>query len=236
MWTNLEFKMWIRDINASALSQDQLKEEAKKFSPIFENVNKKTIQRKVEDFIKIDKKELSEVSMILFKEKGGKEGKKKGRNDIPPETYCPRDFKDFKMRQVDPRNKSKMKCEMCDFNLENEEEVTTHIQTNHKETLKRVFSKEVSSLAFDHKQYRDWLAQDHCVDIGDITNAKENHVCKDVKENNSENMITLTRELPSGPNIFETQTTKLKVQKDGKIKKTVIIGQVANITTRKKRF
>ena len=89
--------MWIKDINASALSQDQLKEEAKKFSPVFENVNKKTIQRKVEDFIKIDKKELSEVSIIIFKEKGGKEGKKKGRNDIPPETYCPRDFKDFKM-------------------------------------------------------------------------------------------------------------------------------------------
>ena len=78
------------------------------------------------------------------------------------------------------------------------------------------------------------MAQDHCVDIGDVTNAKENHVCKDVKEDNSENMITLTRELPSGPNIFETQTTKVKVQKNGKIKKTVIIGQVANITTRKR--
>ena len=74
--------MWIKDINASALSQDQLKEEAKKFSPVFENVKKKTIQRKVEDLIKIDKKELSEVSIIIFKEKGGKEGKKKGRNGV----------------------------------------------------------------------------------------------------------------------------------------------------------
>ena len=53
--------MWKNDINASTLSQDQLKEEAKQFSPVFENVNKKTIQRKVEDFIKIDKKELSEA-------------------------------------------------------------------------------------------------------------------------------------------------------------------------------
>jgi len=28
MWSNMEFKRWITDINASTMSQDQLKEEA----------------------------------------------------------------------------------------------------------------------------------------------------------------------------------------------------------------
>ena len=59
MWSNLEFKRWITDINASTMSQDQLKEEAWKFSPILGNLNKKTIMKRVEDFVKAEKKELS---------------------------------------------------------------------------------------------------------------------------------------------------------------------------------
>ena len=41
------------------MSQDQLKEEAWKFSPILGNLNKKTIMKRVEDFVKAEKKELS---------------------------------------------------------------------------------------------------------------------------------------------------------------------------------
>ena len=71
MWSNLEFKKWIADINASTMSQDQLKEEAFKISPTFANFNKKTIMKRVEDFVKTDRKELSKVSMMIFKEMGG---------------------------------------------------------------------------------------------------------------------------------------------------------------------
>ena len=232
MWSNLEFKKWIADINASTISQDQLKEEAFKISPTFASFNKKTIMKRVEDFVKTDRKELSKVSMMIFKEMGGTEGKMRGRCDIPPRTYCPRNFTDFKMIKLDPRNESQMKCEMCDFNMSNKEETTAHIQTNHRDILKTVFSKEVLSLSLDHKQYCEWLSQDLCVDIGD----SNNYIAKDAKDAKEadQNVVTLTRKLPSGPNIFETQTTKLKVQKDGTIKKTVITGQVAYITTRKR--
>ena len=231
IWSNLEFKRWITDINASTMSQDQLKEEAWKFSPILGNLNKKTIMKRVEDFVKAEKKELSEVSMMIFKEMGGTEGKKRGRFDIPPRTYCPKNFKDFKMTKLDPQNESKMKCEMCDINMSKKEEIMTHIQTNHEDILKRVFTKEVMSLTLNHKEYCEWLSQDLCVEIGD----SNDYIAKDAKDVKADqNVVTLTRNLPSGPNIFETQTTKLKVQKDGTTKKTVITGQVANITTRKR--
>ena len=172
MWTNLTFKTWLTDINASSMSQDQLKKEANKFDPIFENLNKKTILKRVEEFLKREKKELSEVSRKIFKEKGGSEGKMRGRNDIPPRTYCPRDFRYFKMTKLDPGNESRMLCETCNFNMSNEEEVTTHIQSNHKDILKRAFAKEVLSLALDHQQYHEWLSQDHCVERKKIMPAK----------------------------------------------------------------
>ena len=104
MRSNLEFKTWITDINASTMSQDQLKDEAVKFSPILANLNKKTIMKHGEDFVKAEKKELSEVSMMIFKEMGGTEGKKRGRFDIPPRTYSPKNFKDFKMTKLDHQN------------------------------------------------------------------------------------------------------------------------------------
>ena len=55
MWTNYDFKTWINNIDALKLSQERLKEEAAKFSPVFEDLNKKTVLKRVEDFLKIEK-------------------------------------------------------------------------------------------------------------------------------------------------------------------------------------
>ena len=41
-WKNFEFKMWLKEINASCLSQEKLKLEAMKFSEKFDNVDKKS--------------------------------------------------------------------------------------------------------------------------------------------------------------------------------------------------
>ena len=41
-WRNQDFKKWMKETNASGLSQEQLKIEAMKFSEIFSNVDKKT--------------------------------------------------------------------------------------------------------------------------------------------------------------------------------------------------
>ena len=82
-----------------SLSQDVLKEEAVKFSPVFAGLDKKTVLKRVEDFLKIEKKVLTETSMLIFKEKGGSEGKRRGRNDVPPKTFFPAAF-NFKMSQL----------------------------------------------------------------------------------------------------------------------------------------
>ena len=44
-WRNQDFKKWMKETNASGLSQEQLKIEAMKFSEIFSNVDKKTISK-----------------------------------------------------------------------------------------------------------------------------------------------------------------------------------------------
>ena len=89
MWSNLDFKTWIGDVNALSLSQDMLKEEAVQFSPVFAGLDKKTVLKRVEDFLKIEKKMLTQTSMLIFKEKGGSEGKMRGRNDVPPKNLFP---------------------------------------------------------------------------------------------------------------------------------------------------
>ena len=238
MWTNLKFKAWLEEINISSLSQEQLKQEASKFSYKFGNVNKKTVLRSVEDFLKSEKKELTKASLIIFKEKGGTEGKMKGRFDVPPQNYCPRDFKAFKMTSLDPSVDGLMRCDDCDFQMSGRGEITEHIQSTHKEILKRVFAKEVLRLASDHQQYLEWLNKIHHVDFGDSdkANPEESHVCKNSIEDESEIKTTITRNSPSGPNIFETQTTKIKVNKDGTTKRIVVTGQMANITTRKREY
>ena len=71
---------------------------------------------------------------------------------------------------------------------------------------------------------------------GGSVSTKEIHIFKDSTEDESENKTTITRNLPSGSNIYETLTTRIKVNKDGTTKKTVITGQMANITTRKREY
>ena len=93
-----------------------------------------------------------------------------------------------------------------------------------KMSLKKEFAKEVLALAPWHKQYCEWSSQ-----VNDL--AKETHECPKVC---TEAHLTVTRNLPSGQNIFETTTTKYALQKDGTKKKIVVKGQVANITTRKR--
>ena len=49
MWNNFEFKMWLKDIDVSGISQEKLKLEAMKFSEKFDNVDKKTISKICDD-------------------------------------------------------------------------------------------------------------------------------------------------------------------------------------------
>ena len=48
-WKNFEFKMWLKEVNASCLSQEKLKLEAMKIYEKFDNVDKKTILKICDD-------------------------------------------------------------------------------------------------------------------------------------------------------------------------------------------
>ena len=64
MWTNSDFKVWLEEINYSSLSQEALKQVASKFYYKFGDLNKKTVLRCVEDFVKTDKNELTRPSAL----------------------------------------------------------------------------------------------------------------------------------------------------------------------------
>ena len=151
MWTNSDFKVWLEEINYSSLSQEALKQAASKFYYKFGDLNKKTVLRCVEDFVKTDKNELTKVSHILFKEQGGTEGKMKGRFDIPPQNYCPKDFKAFEMRPW--CQGAMMRCDSCDSEMSSTEEISEHIHSAHKETLKE----------FLPMRYYGWLQIINCI-------------------------------------------------------------------------
>ena len=91
IWRNLDFKVWMKETNASGLSQELLKLEATKFSKMFSNIDKKTISKVCNIFEKEEKLVLKAALHAIFKEMGGHEGKMKGRKDIPPTDYFPQD-------------------------------------------------------------------------------------------------------------------------------------------------
>ena len=65
-WRNLDFNMWMKETNASGLSQEQLKLEATKFSKMFSNIDKKTISKVCDIFEKEDKLVLKAASHAIF--------------------------------------------------------------------------------------------------------------------------------------------------------------------------
>ena len=77
-WTNAHFVKWLTEARVSSLSQEHLKIEAEKFSGKFEDLDKKTIAKVVENFEKEHKKV---HQMSIFEELGGLEGKMRGRKD-----------------------------------------------------------------------------------------------------------------------------------------------------------
>ena len=70
-WANDKFKTWLKEIDAPSLSQEQLKKEAIVFSEYFAEVDKKTIAKVVDDFEKVHKQVLADVSHSIFEEMGG---------------------------------------------------------------------------------------------------------------------------------------------------------------------
>ena len=129
-WTNLKFKTWMNEIEPASLSQEKFKNEAIKFSKDFDEVDKKTIAKVVDDFEKEHKKVVADVSHSVFEEMGGQEGKRRGRRDVPPKNYFPQDENMLKIIQNETNLEKK--CVKCNILLSSRIEVKNHIQMNTK--------------------------------------------------------------------------------------------------------
>ena len=149
----------------------EVENEAVKFSKEFVEVDKKTIAKVVDDFEKEHKKVVADVSHSVFEEMGGQDGKTRGRRDVPPKNYFPRDENLLKIFQNETNLQKK--CIKCNTLLSSRVEVKNHIQMNHEEELKKAFSKEAMSLVPFHSSYLSWLQKDH------IVNALSSRCCKD---------------------------------------------------------
>ena len=230
-WSNLDFKMWLTKINASGLTQEQLKLEAMKYSETFNNVDKKTISKMCDNFEKEHKKVVMDASHMIFEEMGGQEGKMRGRKDIPPKNYFPKDQSQLKMIKV--KGNMQTKCEMCDILLTTNTEMMTHVKNKHEDALKKAFSKEVMSRVESHIKYLDWLKKDHIVKIMTSNHKDMNkEELKEKTKNHDDHCFQVTKDRTSGCDIIETKRTIIVPQRNGTEKKTVVKYQLANITTR----
>ena len=231
-WSNFECQKWMKGSNASCLCQEQLKMEAMLFSDIFDNVGKKTISKIVEDFEKERKQVLTDASHLIFEEMGGQEGKRRGRKDIPPKDYFPKDQTELKMIKV--KENMQTECEMCDILLSTNMAVMNHMQNKHADALKKAFSKEVLRRVESHRKYLDWLKKDHIIVNIMTSNHKDmnKEQVKEVAENHDESCFKITKDRTSGSDIIETKRTIIVPQRNGTERKTVVKYQLANITTR----
>ena len=182
--------MWLREARVSSLSQEQLKIEAEKFSRKFEDLDKKTIAKVVENIEKDHKKVHADVSHSIFEELGGLEGKMRGRKDMPPKDYFPQDQTQLKMIKCE---NSQTKCEICDVFMSSMVEVTSHIQMKHADSLKRAFSKEVMAKVSNHTKYLDWLERNHIVNQITSKHFDKEQKQKQVIVNHDENCFKMIK-------------------------------------------
>ena len=94
-------KLWFQDLDQQHRCLEiESRSVERRSHKVFEDLNKKTVLKRVEDFLKTEKTILSQASLLIFKEKGGSEGKRRGRNDVPPKTFFPQTFKMSRKREV----------------------------------------------------------------------------------------------------------------------------------------
>ena len=172
----------------------------------------------------------ADVSHSIFEELGGREGKMRGRKDMPPKDYFPQDQTQLKIIKCE---KSQTKCEICDVFMSSMVEVTSHIQMKHADSLKRAFSKEVMAKVSNHTKYLDWLKRNHIVNQITSKHFDKEQKQKQVIVNHDENCFKMIKGGASGEEIIETQRT-IVTQQNGIEKKIVKNYQFANITTRTK--
>ena len=142
--------------------------------------------------------------------------------DIPPTDFLP-----HSMTVGD-------KCAHCNESFENDTMLKEHIKNNHKDHLKRAYSREALEFVLRDPKYVDWLNKTTSVTEGrnTITMTQIQGSNKLLAEKlNSENKYTMVKECNG---ISEMKKNHITTQNDGTIKISVIKEQFINVTSRKR--
>ena len=214
--TNQETLLWLKSLTGLKYSSSTL-EEAKSFFGSFEGDHKKFNLWK-ENFNKEHKKLKQGIHTQLMKACGGTGS----HFDIPPTDFLPQS-----MTIGD-------KCAQCDENFENDTLLKEHIKSNHKDHLKRAYSKEALEFVLKDPKYVDWLNKTTSVTEGRnaITMTQMQESNKLLAEKlNSQTKYTMVKE---SNGISEMKKNHVTTQNDGTVKISVIKEQFINVTSRKR--
>ena len=66
---------------------------------------------------------------------GGTHGKMRGRKDVPPNNYFPKDQSDLKMIKVEKNMETK--CEDCNIKMSSNVELKAHKKNEHADAIKK---------------------------------------------------------------------------------------------------
>ena len=137
--TNQETLLWLQSLTGPKYSSSTL-EQAKTFFGSFDG-DRKGFNLWKENFSKEHKKLKQGIHTQLMKACGGTGS----HFDIPPTDFLP-----HSMTVGD-------KCAHCNESFENDTMLKEHIKNNHKDHLKREFSREALEFVLRDPKYVDWL-------------------------------------------------------------------------------
>ena len=219
--TNEDTLIWLKQISSKPLREGL--EAAIKFFGYFEG-DHKTFSSWKDTFVSEHKSIKQEAHRRLMKQCGGT-GK---HGDVPPEDYYPSENITF----VTEENE----CKKCEETFNSSSDLKTHVKTEHKEVIKKLYSKDaLDNLVCDEK-YKAWLEshtevntkeekkmnalQDANKFLTNRANLEHNNIYKKVKESDG---------------IIETQRVTYTTKEDGTVKKAIVTEQFANVTRKKRK-
>ena len=143
------------------------------------------------------------------------------------------------------QDNNKLSCEKCNFNFNDEDEVSKHIIETHEKNKKDAFIKECSEMVTKHMEYKSWeeeiahipgvtfVSQEEA-NLFAITKIANLQTYKETSQSSQKPILKLknyeptdtqsdtfriVRERSAGPNIYEAERTVFTPQDDGTLKK-----------------
>ena len=217
--SNKETLEWLKMLTAQKYSDSKV-EAARLFFGKF-NGTSKMFTLWNEKFLAEHKKVRQEAHTRLMKACGGS-GKK---FDIPPPDFVPHSLT------------IENKCVKCNDMFENDKSLNRHIKIEHKDDVKKAYSKEAMEMVVRDDKYMDWLNKDTLLnsDKDKITISQLKETTEILAERvnfQSENAYTKVREKNG---VTEMQKTVYTTTGDGKVKTSMITQQFIDVTSRKRQ-